>query len=437
MCYATSRDGVHWDRPNLGLVEFHGSKNNNILKEGGSSVVMRDPNAPPKTRYRMLEAICGRGKDDGISVLTSPDGLHWSRGVEGKVLPFCCDTANQLLWDSRIGRYVAYLRGFPGTALLSRTVMRCEMDDPLKPWPYTPNPQMKPDKAGDTYITTELPTVMSADDMDPTHSDIYNPSVFQYPYAQDVYLAFPSVFRWYPLYYELYLMKYGLPTPKEVPVSNTVQAPSEKAPEVPSVVPLGREKHRYYERYADGVLEPQLAVSRDGIHWTRFREPYVPLGILGQEEDSGMTFIYGGMIRRGDKLYQYHSGFRIRHMTAEKEQHLGGLTLLIQPLDRFVAAETGGEGGWLMTPLLLFNGNHLELNIDCGAMGEAWVELRDEDNMPVPSYTLSDCDPIDLNNIRHIVMWRGKTDVSSLSNTPIRILIKMRSSKLYAFQFTD
>ena len=30
-CYAESRDGVHWERPNLGLVEFGGSKNNNII----------------------------------------------------------------------------------------------------------------------------------------------------------------------------------------------------------------------------------------------------------------------------------------------------------------------------------------------------------------------------------------------------------------------
>ena len=30
-CLAVSEDGVHWERPNLGLVEFAGSKNNNLL----------------------------------------------------------------------------------------------------------------------------------------------------------------------------------------------------------------------------------------------------------------------------------------------------------------------------------------------------------------------------------------------------------------------
>ncbi len=30
-CYAESRDGIHWDKPELGLVDFNGSKANNII----------------------------------------------------------------------------------------------------------------------------------------------------------------------------------------------------------------------------------------------------------------------------------------------------------------------------------------------------------------------------------------------------------------------
>jgi hypothetical protein len=29
MCYAVSEDGLHWEKPNLGLVEYNGSKENN------------------------------------------------------------------------------------------------------------------------------------------------------------------------------------------------------------------------------------------------------------------------------------------------------------------------------------------------------------------------------------------------------------------------
>ena len=30
-CYAESRDGIHWTKPELGLFEYQGSKKNNIL----------------------------------------------------------------------------------------------------------------------------------------------------------------------------------------------------------------------------------------------------------------------------------------------------------------------------------------------------------------------------------------------------------------------
>ena len=33
-CYAESKDGIHWRRPELGLVEFQGSKKNNIILKG-------------------------------------------------------------------------------------------------------------------------------------------------------------------------------------------------------------------------------------------------------------------------------------------------------------------------------------------------------------------------------------------------------------------
>ena len=37
VCYAESKDGVHWTRPELGLVEFEGSKKNNIIWDGVGS----------------------------------------------------------------------------------------------------------------------------------------------------------------------------------------------------------------------------------------------------------------------------------------------------------------------------------------------------------------------------------------------------------------
>ena len=33
VCYAESRDGLHWEKPNLGICEFQGSRENNIIMD--------------------------------------------------------------------------------------------------------------------------------------------------------------------------------------------------------------------------------------------------------------------------------------------------------------------------------------------------------------------------------------------------------------------
>src|SRR5438093_2676408 len=52
LCYAVSRDGVHWEKPNLGLVEYNGSTQNNIIDLLGgrpslaANPIIYDPDDP-------------------------------------------------------------------------------------------------------------------------------------------------------------------------------------------------------------------------------------------------------------------------------------------------------------------------------------------------------------------------------------------------------
>jgi len=45
VCYAVSKDGIHWEKPELGIVEFGGNKKNNILMLRGvnGAGVFKDP----------------------------------------------------------------------------------------------------------------------------------------------------------------------------------------------------------------------------------------------------------------------------------------------------------------------------------------------------------------------------------------------------------
>jgi hypothetical protein len=61
--YAESDDGVRWRKPNLGLVEFRGSRNNNLIQVpkgfvGYHTLVVHDPGDPDATRrFKMLALI--------------------------------------------------------------------------------------------------------------------------------------------------------------------------------------------------------------------------------------------------------------------------------------------------------------------------------------------------------------------------------------------
>ena len=56
VCYAESRDGIHWEKPDLGLCDFRGSRHNNIIMSDipDNITVMKDENpaCPPKDGTR-------------------------------------------------------------------------------------------------------------------------------------------------------------------------------------------------------------------------------------------------------------------------------------------------------------------------------------------------------------------------------------------------
>ena len=115
ICYATSRDGLSWDKPELGIVEYDGSKQNNILMRGGESDVarggphgsgiLRDPGDPvPNRRYKAFL------KSRALSVAFSADGVHWNPDGVRAVAHSSGDTHNNAFWAPTLGRYVGISR---------------------------------------------------------------------------------------------------------------------------------------------------------------------------------------------------------------------------------------------------------------------------------------------------------------------------------------
>lgn len=89
VAYAESEDGKHWQKPNLGLVEFCGSRENNIVSiepKGEPCAVpndfvsvLHDPDDPdPARRYKMIYiAYLPQARHSTAVRCVSPDGLRW------------------------------------------------------------------------------------------------------------------------------------------------------------------------------------------------------------------------------------------------------------------------------------------------------------------------------------------------------------------------
>ena len=121
-CYAESKDGIHWIKPDLGLFEWNGSKENNIVWTGPgvhNFTAFRDnnPDAPAESRYKALG-----GNSDGLLPFESPDCIHWKLIQDKAVITHgAFDSQNLAFWDSERGEYRAYWRYMDGPVRAIRT----------------------------------------------------------------------------------------------------------------------------------------------------------------------------------------------------------------------------------------------------------------------------------------------------------------------------
>lgn len=406
MQYLVSVDGVHWESPSLGVIDFRGSKENNLVMSNSNmeGTVFIDPHAEAGERFKYF----GHSyyPTYGLHLFSSPDGIRWKTDSE-RLLSYLFDSQSVAFWDRAIQKYVCYLRGWEsvqfdpsgsGGGISSyrnaRTVVRMEAADFQELRKLQREEDANSEKP--VYFKNRLPAVLRCDPLDPPNTDIYTNSIVKYPLADDVYLAFPAIYNKFPASKDF---------------SN------------------------------DGILEVQMAVSRDGKAWNRIRQPYFRSGPVG-EVDSASTYMLTGMIVKETEIYQYYWGTQYTHggrdMFAKwKETNTNSVFLVSQRIDGFVSADAAYTGGWLVTRPFNFEGGQLILNIDTAATGCARVAVLDELEREIEGYELESCDPVKGNFINKIVSWNGSPDVSGLQGKTIRIRFEMRNAKLYSFRFAS
>lgn len=144
ICYATSKDGASWDKPELGLVDYEGSTANNIIWRGGGvhkdwggphgAGIFKDSHDPdPERRYKAIL------KEKILSVAFSADGIHWGPAIPCPDANSAGDTHNNAFWAPTLDKYVGITRQWrqEGKEYV-RLVARTESDDFVN-WKKTEN----------------------------------------------------------------------------------------------------------------------------------------------------------------------------------------------------------------------------------------------------------------------------------------------------------
>lgn len=130
ICYATSKNGIDWEKPELGLVDYNGSTDNNIVWRGTHGAgIYKDPyEKDPDLLYKMLLKLGESG--EGLATSHSSDGIIWSKPAGIKLDGIMGDTHNNLFWDPKSETYVGITRTW---GEMGREVMRIESND-FKTW---------------------------------------------------------------------------------------------------------------------------------------------------------------------------------------------------------------------------------------------------------------------------------------------------------------
>ncbi|MBP8257741.1 MAG: hypothetical protein KAX37_10480, partial [Opitutaceae bacterium] len=426
----TSKDGVRFNPPDLGS-EYHGKRNITITDPATVGNVFVDPNGHGDERWKLVSGLRQRG---GIFTYTSADGYTWRRN-DAASLPFWAGSAENVFYDDQRQCYVLHHRTDYyklANGSTDRKMLLMEVTDLLKPWPFHPighadtqaalakglrihardldpwwldNGPLAPGGFG-----LEYPIAFESDpQLDPEGTDVYNTRAQKYPWAEDAYVAFPLLFFHY----------------------HTDGPPQRRI--------LAREA----EQRGTGLVETQLAVSRDGLSWKRFPRPaYVG---VGEVDGYVMRRPYTGygMVRRGREIWQYAYTRSTYHDPYQKAPQPDVIHRLVQRVDGFVSLDGAYTGGKFITRPFRFSGNRLVLNVDTEATGYLQLGFVDEGNQPIPGFSVDEGIYVNGDEIDYEVEWLSKDlkhrtkDLSSLAGKPVRLVGRIRGASLYALQFVS
>ncbi|MBM3844777.1 MAG: hypothetical protein FJ405_00635 [Verrucomicrobia bacterium] len=385
VAYAESTDGLRFTKPNLGLFDYNGTKDTSIVLVGnggtsdryGVSVVVDPLSQDVNRRYKM--AHFDFTKDNGVeypglNVAFSPDGIHWTKhprgplsrisyGDYGDLVPFVGETNR------------------PWSIPLSMADAMDALYDPVrevfaiygKMWIDGPDGGMHWKHAtgrieSKDFIQWSKPELVAApDDEDSASVEFHTMPVFQYG---GIYFA-----------------------PLQI-LNRATQG---------------------------GVVDVELALSRDGLNWRRpFRKPFWLGRSDGGKFDSGAIFLCAQPVILDDEIRFYYGAYSKGATGSDDLKLTTGIGLATMPRDRFAGLKPVPRsdqptlkkrleniGQVTLKPMDFAGVKSLELNADAVA-GSIRVEVLNSEGRRVRGFNYDEATPITGDSLRHSIRWRER-----------------------------
>ena len=372
LCYARSVDGIRWEKPSLGLYEWNGSRDNNILMGGPmchnfTPVLDDNPDCPAQER---IKALAGYG-DEGLWVFISEDGLHFRKKYDHPALTgYLFDSQNVLFYDAARGVYriyARYVQALPdGETADGDTAVRAIFSSESKDCEHWSEPAHNVYRGG---LRSE---------------HLYTNATTPCPGAGHILLSFPMRFA--------------------------------------------AHRSRGLICQSEGVSDSVFMSSRDGVHWDR---RHMDSFIAGENDERSWTqrcnMTARGVLETGGEFSVYASK---RYAWPD-----AGIARYSLRKFGFSALYAGDRPGELVSRPLIFSGERLRVNFSTAAVGSLKAGLYDaETGRAIEGFSLDDCREAFGDALDEELVFRGGL-LSACAGRPVVMRVRMRLCSLFSFRF--
>ncbi len=377
-CYAESLDGIEWVKPNLGLYDIAGTRENNvILSDVGPEThnfcpfLDTRPGVSPKQRYKAAGGV----STTGLLAYVSEDGIHWSKLRDEPIInKGALDSQNVIFWSQSEECYICYFRTWRNDV---RWISRTTSKD---------------------FLHWTEPVDMSFGDAPNEH--LYINQTHPYFRAPHIYIGTAARFM-----------------------------PGRRALTDAQVAEIDLENPRNYAKLREGCSDGVLLTSRGGNRYTRtFLEAFIRPTLEFRNWVARANYPALGIVSTGENEISLY----VQRHYGQPSAHLERMALRT---DGFISVHGPYAGGEMLTKPLRFVGRELVINYATAAAGSVFVEIQDGSGAPISGFTREDADELIGDQIDRVVTWKADGDVSRLAGKPIRLRFSMKDADLYSIQF--